>query len=331
MPKTDTKKRILEFITQKGRVRPNDLIEEFNLSGVMIHRHLRDLLEKGQIAKVGEAPLVFYAPIQQFLVGGDREILDKKTRDFLQARYVYLTAEGDLLSGADGFWRWAVATRQEKSFKSLAARYIKDRKTADKFYKNNSWINATRKIKTTFPKTVIDKVFYADFYSLPQFGKTKLGNLVLHSKLSQDKGLIAEAADQVAPVIKEIIAKYKVQAVGFIPHSIPRKIPFLKYLKKKLNLVLPEIDLVKAYSGEIPVAQKSLSRIEERVANARNTIFVRDSKVLYKRVLLIDDAVGSGATLSETAYKLKKNYGVAKVFGFALVGSYKGFEVIQEI
>jgi len=74
-----------------------------------------------------------------------------------------------------------------------------------------------------------------------------------------------------------------------------------------------------------------LSRFAERVANAKETIVIEDDRVKFDCVLLIDDAVGSGATLNETAKKLKEA-GMAKtVIGFAVVGSMKGFEVIQEV
>ncbi len=46
---------------------------------------------------------------------------------------------------------------------------------------------------------------------------------------------------------------------------------------------------------------------------------------------LIDDAVGSGATLQETARKIKDRGIAKKVYGVALVGSIKGFEVISEV
>jgi len=47
--------------------------------------------------------------------------------------------------------------------------------------------------------------------------------------------------------------------------------------------------------------------------------------------MLIDDAVGSGATLNEVAGKIR-NKGVArKITGLAIVGSFKGFDVITDI
>lgn len=49
-------------------------------------------------------------------------------------------------------------------------------------------------------------------------------------------------------------------------------------------------------------------------------------------VLLIDDAVGSGATLNEVASQIKQR-GIAsgKVIGLAIAGSLKGFDVISEV
>jgi hypothetical protein len=42
------------------------------------------------------------------------------------------------------------------------------------------------------------------------------------------------------------------------------------------------------------------------------------------------NASGSGATLNETAAKLKK-LGATEIFGYAITGSMNGFEVIREV
>jgi len=48
--------------------------------------------------------------------------------------------------------------------------------------------------------------------------------------------------------------------------------------------------------------------------------------------LLIDDAIGSGATLNEIALQIK-NRGIVngKIIGLAITGSIKGFDVISEV
>jgi predicted amidophosphoribosyltransferase len=51
-----------------------------------------------------------------------------------------------------------------------------------------------------------------------------------------------------------------------------------------------------------------------------------------KHILLIDDAVGSRATLNAIAKKLLVgNSNIELIIGFAIVGSINGFEVIREI
>jgi predicted amidophosphoribosyltransferase len=47
--------------------------------------------------------------------------------------------------------------------------------------------------------------------------------------------------------------------------------------------------------------------------------------------LLIDDAVGSGATLNQVAGKIKDKGVAQKITGLALVGSFKGFDVITDV
>lgn len=79
-----------------------------------------------------------------------------------------------------------------------------------------------------------------------------------------------------------------------------------------------------------PVPQKSLSKLDERIRNAENTFAVTDQRK-FKNVILIDDAVGSGSTMNQIAGKIK-NKGVArKVIGLAVVGSFKGFDVITDV
>ena len=154
---------------------------------------------------------------------------------------------------------------------------------------------------------------------------------MLYGKQSESVDLIHKIADSSRSVLDKIIDQYQIDAVAFIPHSIPRKKPFLKIYEKKLRLLLPTIELVKAYKGTVPVAQKTLSKLVDRIENARNTIVVKPLEIPYQNILLIDDAVGSIASLNEVAAKIKKRApNINSVVGFAIVGSYKGFEVIRE-
>jgi len=99
-------------------------------------------------------------------------------------------------------------------------------------------------------------------------------------------------------------------------------------LEHGYGLSLPIIQLIKV-KGEIIVPQKALSKISDRIENNQQSIMVADRRV-FKNILLIDDAVGSGAALNETAGKLIHQSFAKKVYGLAITGSYKDFEVITE-
>ena len=79
------------------------------------------------------------------------------------------------------------------------------------------------------------------------------------------------------------------------------------------------------------IPQKTLTKIEDRIINAKETIEV-NTQGAFTNILLIDDAVESGSTLNEVAKKVRqKNLCKGKIIGLAIVGSFKGFEVISEI
>jgi hypothetical protein len=50
--------------------------------------------------------------------------------------------------------------------------------------------------------------------------------------------------------------------------------------------------LLKIFKDKV-VAQKSLQKTQDRIINARETIFLANRDVAYDNILLIDDAVGS--------------------------------------
>ncbi len=80
------------------------------------------------------------------------------------------------------------------------------------------------------------------------------------------------------------------------------------------------------------MAQKSLKTGAQRIQNAENTIHIWLDEKSYKRVLLIDDFVGSGATLNTTAKKLKVRGIANSIIGLAIVGNLDmNYEVINEI
>lgn len=319
-----TKEKIIDYLRKShSPISIKELVSFFGISNVMIHRHIKNLLHEKKVQKHGSAPKVFYSAISK-----DSDEKSQSNNILLEKNWLTITPQGKRISGNKGFEYWCdkrnfdIVKKQEE-YKNIYKKYS--------IFRKNNYIDATEKFYTTFPnKKVIKKALYLDFFSYEIFGRTKWGQLVLHAKLSEKKELLHEVYSWADPLIKKIINEYKISAIAYIPHSLQRKHPFIPGLQKFMNIPLFEIPIFKA-TGEIIIAQKTLKKSSERIENAEKTIFISSDITKYNgNVLLIDDAVGSGATLQKTAEKLYAK-GIKNIYAVALVGSINGFEVISEV
>ena len=105
--------------------------------------------------------------------------------------------------------------------------------------------------------------------------------MLLHAKNSQDKKLIKILVDEIRPKVVSLVKKYSIDGVLFIPPTIKREIQFMKELEKNLKLPIKTLSVTKVKTP-VAVAQKTLSKLEDRIENARKTIVVEDSGI-YKK------------------------------------------------
>lgn len=325
----NTKKSIIEAARNEAGVRPVELVRNLGLSRAIIHRHIKDLVRLGEIKRYGSSPHVFYKAVSRAKKTAPSIELDKIREESLKRHFCYFTPSGKEINGVSAFLDFLARTKQDHNPKDRVDEYLQIVSKAEQFRENSGVIDGLSRLKEIFPEVFLEAMYYSDFYSLPKYGKTKLGHYLLHGKSGQSRSLIEKVYRLTKDHIAYIIKKYRIESVAFVPHSIPRALPFLKEYRALLNLDLPEIRIVKAFSGDVPIAQKSLSKLEERIENARETIVVFDQRLKYSSVLVIDDAVGSGATMNEIARKLRSQ--ASNVIGYAVVGSYKGFEVLKEV
>ena len=323
--KTDNKKQILAYIREKKEVTPKELILKFGITSVSIHRHLKKLKEENLIQKMGKSPKVFYSIVEESIVQKELSI-GEDDKKFIKDYFFLITPLGEILFGVDAFLYWC--TQRNNIPDKTAEEYVKTIKKYDAF-KTNVYIDGLPKMKQTFDDVYLDEMYYLDFYSIERFGKTKLGTLLLYAKQSQSRKMIDMIFEYTKKDVYALVKKNNVDMVGFIPPTLSRKVQLQKELENRFIFSLPSLNIVKA-TGEIAITQKSLSKLSDRIINARETIFIDDNKKA-DTVLLIDDAVGSGATLNETAKKIKEKGLAKKVIGLAFVGSFKGFEVINEV
>ncbi len=323
---TSTYHDIYEYINKNGQASIVELFNHFKISRQAIFRHINRLQKEDLIYKIGKSPRVFYLPKKQSKIA-NTGIISEDKKEIINENYLIITPDGRRLEGVEGFEYWC--DKHNLPIEKTANEYVDTLKKYNK-YKNEGLINATSKIKDSFEEIGLDALYYKDFYSIERFGKTKLGLILLYAKQSQDRNLIKEIENIIRPSIVDIINNNDIDAIGFIPPTVKREVQLMRELERSLSISLPIINLVKI-KGDIAIPQKTLNKIEDRIENARKSIILDDKKV-YNNILLIDDAVGSGATLNETAIQIKnRQLCKGKIIGLAITGSFKGFDVISEV
>lgn len=331
-----TSEKINEYISKQGEASAKELADYLGISQRAVFKQLKNLTEKGGLVKKGVPPRVYYL-LPTFDVSAEDKLsikdsvevsgIDHGCKDFIEKNFYQITATGQVQIGFKGFISWC--QKRSLPIDKTAKEYKSTLESYHKYFNKYGLINGFNKFKSTYNEVYIDEIYYLDFYSIERFGKTKLGQKLLYAKQSQDRRLILDLINEIEPKINELIKNKKVNAVGFIPPTVKREVQFIREMEKGLKLQLPIIKIVKI-STDIVVPQKTLSKLEDRIENAKISIVVDDNRS-FENVLLIDDAVGSGATLNETAKSLKQKGVAKKIIGLSITGSFKGFDVISEV
>lgn len=324
------KNKIQSLLEEKKELSVNEIVSELNISKQYVHRILNQLIENNEIERVGLPPKTIYK-IKVFSIkkATSTENISTDKQQFLQDNFILITEIGQLLQGVQAFENWC--DKRKLPLEKTIDEFILTKDKYNQYIDKNGLISGLEKLKSTkgYDTIFIDELLYLDFYAIERFGKTRLGTILHYAKQGQNKMLMKILIDEIKEKINTIVSVYKIDAIAYVPPTIRRETQLMKVLANGLKINLPSIEIQKI-SGIIPVPQKSLNKIEERINNAENT-FVVKSKVSYNNVLLIDDAVGSGSTLNQIAGKIKNKQLARTVIGLAIVGSFKGFDVITDI
>lgn len=323
----NNQEKIIEYIKKNGQVTPYQVTEFLGISYQMTHRYLKKLVESETLEKLGKPPKVFYRIKKQSepIV----ETVDNvQYAEIINQYFTLITPDGNEWEGVKGFVLWC--KQRNFTIQKKAQEYFEIINQYNQFYKNGI-IDATTKIIQSFEKgkQYLNHLYFLYPYSLPVFGKTKIATWLFHGKQTENSELMKKVFEQVIPKLNQVTKNGNYDAVGFIPPSVPRTIQFMKELQKKINIQLPIIPIEKI-KNNIIIQQKSLKDMQDRIQNAENTLVVV-GKQKYKKVLLIDDFTGSGATLNVVAKKIKQKHIAEEVAGITITGSMNGFEVVREI
>jgi hypothetical protein len=326
------KDNIKQLFEKSKELTIKEIVSILGISKQMAHIAINALVEEKYLEKLGRTPKTIYRLVtlrNELAHGVTKTRFTPVEEEYLKKEFLVVTESGNLLEGAEAFIYWCNQRKQppEKTFRE----FQETKKRNAHYYDTAGMINGYGKLKTTkgFNQIWLDDLFYLDFYAIEHFGKTKLGTLLHYAKQGQNKMLMRIMMEMISYRIKTFIDTQGADAVGFVPPTIRREVQIMRFIQDNLNLVLPIID-IKKVSGIIPVPQKSLAKLDERIRNAENTFAITDRRT-YDHIILIDDAVGSGATLNEVAGKIKSKGVARKITGLAIVGSFKGFDVITDV
>lgn len=324
------KEKIISLFETKKELSVSEITNTLFVSKQMVHLVLNKLLEIGFVEKFGRTPKTIYKLKEVSSKKIESNILvSNEKQNFLIQNFLMISEIGQILTGLEGFENWC--SKRKLPIEKTIDEFMLTKEKYNQYFDNNGLISGLNKLKNTKGYDVIfmDEVLYLDFYAIERFGKTKLGTILHYAKQGQNKMLMRLLIEEIKQKIQIIIEQYNIDAIAYVPPTIKRETQLMKVLANGLKINLPAIDIVKI-GGIIPVPQKSLNKLEERINNAENTFVVRGN-VSYNNVLLIDDAIGSGSTLNQIAGKIKNKKLANKIIGLAVVGSYKGFDVITDV
>ncbi|MEO6189342.1 MAG: hypothetical protein ABIO44_02255 [Saprospiraceae bacterium] len=323
--------KIIQVLKKQGDTSVSELTSQLEVSKQFIHTVLLKLIEEKKITKFGRSPKTIYRLAEPLDSDNysDKIVLTSSEKAYLDHSFMLISEAGEIFKGQEALTIWCKQRKLplEKSYHE----FLITKKKYEKYYDELGLINSLEKLKSTqgIGKLALNDVYYVDFYAIERFGKTRIGTLLHFAKQGQSKSLMKIIVDEIRPRLEAFIKKNSFDAIAFVPPTIRRELQIMKYLETHLKINLPIVKIEKI-SGLIPVPQKSLSKLEERINNAKNTFAVKFSSQ-YKNLLLIDDALGSGTTLNEIAAKIKQKKIAGRVTGFAIVGSLKGFDVISDM
>jgi DNA-binding Lrp family transcriptional regulator len=324
-----TKEKIVELFESQQELSVKEIVQRLDVSNQMVHIAVKKLLEEGKVEKFGRTPSTFYRIKSTSKTVGVLHSVSEETNTWLNKEFLLVTENGEIKYGIEAFEIWCRQRKLplEKTLEEF--RLTKERYKV--YYNKEGIIDGMEKLVNTkgYESISLDKLFYIDFYAIERFGKTPLGTLIHYAKQGQNKYLMKMMVQQIKDKIHAVLDKYKADAVCFVPPTIRREVQIMKYLQQHLHINLPTVT-IKKISGLIPVPQKSLNKLEERISNAQKTFLISETRK-FKKIALIDDAVGSGATMNEIAKKIKDKKIADEIVGIAVTGSFKGFDVITDV
>lgn len=328
-----TSKQLIDYIIDHPTTTATHIAQYFQVSKPTIFTHLKKLTNSWKLKKQWSTPNVQYIPVFKET---QRKFIDIPVaiQNMLSNEWYQIARDGKELQWVDGFVD-RCATRDNEPISASHRRYqhIQHIESITTKY----WIDATRKLHDYWNE-LLTHLWYWAIFALPEFGKTRQWTSMEIAKTHPNSATFQLLLEENIHFIQTIVQSYNIQAVAFAAPTAKRSLQIMKFLE---NHVPPRVNLPVLPVIKLPwffPAQKTLKKREDRIANATNSFAIPIVTHTYERVLIIDDAVWSGATLVEIARKIIQKNTTTTCYAFSLVWTANGilsgvntFEVLAAV
>ena len=246
------KRKILQLLKDHDSLSVKQITNMLGVSSQYVHRVLKTYLADGVVRKLGTPPKTYY---QLSSISKKRKYdLSREEEEFLDKSFIQVTEFGERLNGVEAFDYWCKS--RKLPLKKTLLEYIRTYEKYERYRNKDGLISGLNKLENTkrFSRIHLNEIYYADFYEIERFGKTKLGQLMHYGKMAQSISLIKEIVEIINPLVNQVIKRHRIKAVGFIPPTISRKIQIMDQLESRLDLSLPHLQIEKL-KGPIPIPQ----------------------------------------------------------------------------
>ena len=316
-------------LLMQGVFSPTDIHKKTKIGLSLVNRHLRDLVSSGYVEKIGKPPSTLYSLAQH-----PSHLLIKSP--IIDKHFVFIDLTvGSVFYGVEGFLLWSPHNLKKYSLYEKVLLY-EDRIRETESLRNKSLVfSLNSKLSAMGEKIFLQEVSSAFLNSMPDFGLTKQSVLLSIAKegASRAKKFGHSLIDDFFPILSRYMGRYDFDAVLFVPPSAKRRVQIMSLLTEEFKDNFPNLPIIKAKKrhGDVILQQKSIKGLPNRLANAEATFVVGPADTCYDKVLLIDDFVGSGATLNVLARKVLEQDIAKEVYGIGMVGIIeKGFVVVKK-
>ena len=327
-----TSEKILEFLRVHPGSSSTNIARQFGVTTVAIFYHLRELISRGRIERIGKSRSTRYFLQKSTVIPFDLTQIEKEITGALEDAYKHLENENIdieillsrilLILLPDGEWRewidalYAIITKENQWLppsRDLFARRLQDflfsYHDEEQKRRKNGFFDWTESIKQNLEKyqetCYVDHVYFSEINKLWHWWKLRTGTELYHGKSLQDKRLLTAAIDTAIFRIQQFFLKKWVDAVILTPPTLPRKVQFRDVFMERFWGITFAIRAEKVKNKDFR-PQKEL-RGKDRFINARASIQVDIPTNIWsvKHIVIIDDNFTTGATVNAIGEKLR--------------------------